>query len=277
MMSLFRVNEHISIVEPEKLNDVKNTQVHLNRGNIENEEREGTDFHGNQDDKVIEENAERTSTSHDEEQRKMRMRRKHSKGRRRETLRNRKLGDEEQQKIEMHQDKRANSENEKELGRNDQLASSDKANPKTESGDHGQTREEEAESKEERERKPTEKKSNGTDTEHGSSEYVGTKLVTDGGAKKDGVEENVRKQITDEINNQLKYQEANRKQEMLHSIEAKKHENNNDNDQGNASTSEESEVEDSEDAEIHEPEIDRDDIRRFSESDPDEEADETEF
>lgn len=237
------------------------------------------------------------------------LRRKHSKGKRRETVRNRRSGDElysvakktesipaaltsneKKERIEKNRDDKAESETKKELGSEDQLAVSEKLNQTTETRNGGQGKGE-AVKREEQENKPTNTKSNGSEeTEHvdertsmvsieqNSNEMANTEVLPDAeGAKLDDVEKNARKQVSDEIINQSSDQEVNRKQEMTHNTEAKEHENENAQENDIAQDNDESEAEDSEDPETRIPEIDRDDIKRFSESDPDDEAEETEF
>ncbi|XP_021717402.1 glutamic acid-rich protein-like isoform X2 [Chenopodium quinoa] len=320
-----RVNDHSTNIELEKLNDVKDG-VELKNEDTKTDDKETADYHAEQGTKVNEDKAKETNTSHDEEKQKLqehqttdslkdtsllrggqmlekpdtcvsgygsRARRRHSKGKRREVLRNRRLGDdlytvsktgstpvlnrnEEQQKFDLPRNNE--SEIKKYLREKHHI-------PDTRND--GQSREEDAKKSKERGMKLKEIQSNRTEEteqvyEHGrlvsteQNKIVKTKLLTDDeGSNIDDVQSTTRKQSSDEITSQLHDQEENWKQEKISSIEVKKQEI--DNEQGNEIVIEESDAEDSEDAETNEPEIDRDDIRRFSESDPDEEAEETEF
>uniref|UniRef100_A0A803N1K0 Micronuclear linker histone polyprotein-like protein n=2 Tax=Chenopodium quinoa TaxID=63459 RepID=A0A803N1K0_CHEQI len=324
------VNDHRTNIEHKKLNDVKDG-VELKSENTKTDDSKTADYHADHSTKVTEDKARGTNTSHEEEKQKLqehqatgdlkdtsllrgglmlekpdgsvngygsRARRRHSKGKRREILRNRRLDDylysasktgstpvlnrnEELQKS--NQPGNNESEVKKFLVEKHQLPQSDKLNHIPDTRNNGESRDEVAKKSDKRGIKLKKTQSNTTEeTEHGilmSTEQninVKTKLlIDDEGSKVDDVQITASKQNSDEITKQLNDQEEYREQEKISSIKVKKQEI--DNEQGNEIVIEESDAEDSNDAETNEPEIDRDDIRRFSESEPDEEAEETEF
>lgn len=149
-----------------------------------------------------------------------------------------------------------------------ETALSDKWNQTGETGADSKTGQEDA--------KMVEDQEHGTsvDTEHDTNENLKCKLVS--GGKRlimAGIAGNERKQKSGKKSSGLEDQEASGMAEKIQSTDLIKHEN--DDEQRNSGENEAPEAEE-EDAETLEPDIDRTDIQRFSESDHEDET-ETEF
>jgi len=146
----------------------------------------------------------------------------------------------------------------------------DKWNRTGETGANGKTRQEDA--------KMVEDQQQGTsvNTEHDTNENVKRKLVS--GGKRviiTSAAGNDRKQASGKKSSGLEDQEESGMPEKMQSPALNKHEN--DDEQANSGENKAPEAEEEEDAETLEPDIDRADIQRFSESDHEDETEETEF